>query len=185
MLYLKKLYLQVRVEKSLWPYQAIMRRGRRYCLNRLGFGLNVALTIMKAIVGLVLSLASDVSIGTSVYLDDILVDESIVSARAVRKPLARYGLECKCPEKDCSAPRSPVAKESDTGNRNAGDAQIALDMNEAHTRPNREAQSVLMGAPEAETTSAAAEAMAEVCGEEREPHEDGSNDLKCRSSVSA
>ncbi|CDW61080.1 hypothetical protein TTRE_0000950401 [Trichuris trichiura] len=99
MLDLKKAYLQVRVEKSLWPYQTVMFRGRRYCLTRLGFGLNVAPTIMKAIVGLVLSLASDVSKGTSAYLDDILVDESIVSAHAVRKHLARYGLECKSPEK--------------------------------------------------------------------------------------
>ncbi|CDW58679.1 hypothetical protein TTRE_0000700401 [Trichuris trichiura] len=41
-------------------------------------------------------------------------------------------------------------------------------MNEAHTRPNREAQSMLMGAPEAETSPVAAEAMAKVCGEERE-----------------
>ncbi|KFD64015.1 hypothetical protein M514_23725 [Trichuris suis] len=99
MLDLKKAYLQVRVKKSLWPYQTVMFRGRRYCRTRLGFGLNVAPTIMKAIVGLVRSLASDVSKGTSAYLDDILVDETIVSAHAVRKHLARYGLECKSPQK--------------------------------------------------------------------------------------
>ncbi|CDW59964.1 hypothetical protein TTRE_0000831101 [Trichuris trichiura] len=41
-------------------------------------------------------------------------------------------------------------------------------MNEVHTRPNTEAQSMVMGAPEAETSPAAAEAMAKVCGEEKE-----------------
>ncbi|KFD51334.1 hypothetical protein M514_07739 [Trichuris suis] len=78
---LKKAYLQVRLEKSPWPYQTVMFRGRRHCRTRLGFGLNVAPTITKATVGLVPSLASDVSKGTSAYLDDILVDETIVSAR--------------------------------------------------------------------------------------------------------
>uniref|UniRef100_A0A5S6QHX4 Integrase catalytic domain-containing protein n=1 Tax=Trichuris muris TaxID=70415 RepID=A0A5S6QHX4_TRIMR len=96
---LKKAYLQVRVEKSLWPYQTVMLRGRRYCLTRLGFGLNVAPTIMKAVVDRVLSLVPNISKGTSAYLDDILVDETVVSAHAVKRHLAQYGLECKSPEK--------------------------------------------------------------------------------------
>ncbi|KHJ40534.1 integrase core domain protein [Trichuris suis] len=66
----------------------------------------------------------------------------------------------RCQLQDCSAPRSPVATESDTRSRNAGDAQIAIDTNEARMRPNREAQNTLMGATEAETSPAAAEAMA-------------------------
>ncbi|KFD56056.1 hypothetical protein M514_03180 [Trichuris suis] len=31
---LKKAYLQVHVEKSLWPYQTVIIQGRRYCLTR-------------------------------------------------------------------------------------------------------------------------------------------------------
>ena len=31
---LAKAYLQVRVEESLWPYQTVMFKGKRYCLTR-------------------------------------------------------------------------------------------------------------------------------------------------------
>ena len=48
-------YLQVRVYKSLWAYQMVLIKGERYCLTWLGFGLNVALMIMKAIVSTVLA----------------------------------------------------------------------------------------------------------------------------------
>ncbi|KFD46672.1 hypothetical protein M513_12440 [Trichuris suis] len=53
---------------------------------------------MKAIVDKVLSFSSDVRTGTSAYLDDILIDESVVSAQAVSTHLAQYGLESKAPE---------------------------------------------------------------------------------------
>uniref|UniRef100_A0A5S6QJ31 Uncharacterized protein n=1 Tax=Trichuris muris TaxID=70415 RepID=A0A5S6QJ31_TRIMR len=95
---LRKAYLQIRVEESLWPYQTVMIHGRRYCLTRLGFGLNVAPSIMKAVVDKVLSLAPEVSRGSSAYLDDIFVDESVVNRRVVSKHLAEYGLESKTPE---------------------------------------------------------------------------------------
>ena len=45
---LAKAYLQIRIHDSLWPYQTVIFKGRRYCLFCLGFGLNVALVIMKA-----------------------------------------------------------------------------------------------------------------------------------------
>ncbi|KFD49052.1 hypothetical protein M513_10100 [Trichuris suis] len=96
---LRKAYLQVRVDESLWPYQTVILHGRRYCLTRLGFGLNVAPTIMKAIVGHVLSLAPDVRKGTSSYIDDIFVNQSVVNAETVKRHLARYGLVCKDPER--------------------------------------------------------------------------------------
>ncbi|KFD56609.1 hypothetical protein M513_02285, partial [Trichuris suis] len=95
---LRRAYLQIRVEESLWSYQTVMLHGRRYCLTRLGFGLNVAPSIMKAVVDKVLSLAPEVSKGSSAYLDDIFVDESVVSARVVSKHLAQYGLESKSAE---------------------------------------------------------------------------------------
>lgn len=37
---LAKAYLQIRVHPSLWPYQTVCFKGQRYCLTRLGFGLN-------------------------------------------------------------------------------------------------------------------------------------------------
>ena len=46
LLYLMKAYLLVDFEKSQWPYQTIMFKSLRYCLIRLGFGLNVAHLIM-------------------------------------------------------------------------------------------------------------------------------------------
>ncbi|KFD62540.1 hypothetical protein M514_09025 [Trichuris suis] len=74
---LHKAYLQVRVDESLWPYRTVILHGRRYCLTRLGFGLNVAPTIMKAVVGHVLSLAPHLKKGTSACIDDIFVNQSI------------------------------------------------------------------------------------------------------------
>ena len=35
-------YMQVHVAKSLWRFQTVIFRDKRYCLTRLGFGLNVA-----------------------------------------------------------------------------------------------------------------------------------------------
>ena len=39
---LRQAYLQVHIDKSLWPFQTAKIKGQRYCLTRLGFGLNVA-----------------------------------------------------------------------------------------------------------------------------------------------
>ncbi|KFD62555.1 hypothetical protein M514_09040 [Trichuris suis] len=47
------------MEETLWPYQTVKHRGRRYCLTHLGFGLNVDLAISKAIVDKVLLFSSD------------------------------------------------------------------------------------------------------------------------------
>ena len=52
---LAKAYLQVRVKEKLWPYQTVVFKGTRYCLTRLGFGLNVAPLVMKAILSKVLA----------------------------------------------------------------------------------------------------------------------------------
>ena len=47
---LRRAYFQVRVYKSLWPYQTVILEGKRYYLSHMGFGLNVALSFMRAIV---------------------------------------------------------------------------------------------------------------------------------------
>ena len=63
----------------------------------MGFGLSVAPKIMTAIVRKVLSLDPLVGQGTDSYIDDISVNESIVSAERVRDHLHRFGLQTKAP----------------------------------------------------------------------------------------
>jgi transposase InsO family protein len=96
---LRKAYLQLRVEPSLWRYQVVQFKGRRYCLTRLGFGLNVAPKIMTAIVSTVLSMDDDVRAGTDSYIDDIIVDNTRVSNNRVASLLSQFGLEAKPPER--------------------------------------------------------------------------------------
>ncbi|OUC46538.1 hypothetical protein D917_07648, partial [Trichinella nativa] len=102
---LKKAYLQIRIDKSLWPYQTVVFKGKRYCLTRLGFGLNVAPLVMKAVLNCVLSRDPDVRKGTSAYIDDILVNESVVAVDRVKRHLAHYGLTCKTHERAADGAR--------------------------------------------------------------------------------
>lgn len=102
---LKNAYLQIRVHQSLWPYQTVVFGGRRYCLTRLGLGLNVGPAVMKAVLSRVLSMDPEVERGTSSYVDDILVNEDVVSAASVRELLGRQGLVAKEPERACDGAR--------------------------------------------------------------------------------
>ena len=52
---LAKAYLQVWVEERLWLYQIVVFKGKGYCLTRLGFGLNAAPLVMKAVLSKVLA----------------------------------------------------------------------------------------------------------------------------------
>ncbi|XP_043225017.1 uncharacterized protein LOC122383025 [Amphibalanus amphitrite] len=94
---LRKAYLQLRLSEHLWPYQTVEIGGQRYCLTRVGFGLNVAPSVMKAVVQAVLSRDANVARAVVPYVDDLLVDESIISAERVVDHFTRYGLECKPP----------------------------------------------------------------------------------------
>jgi len=95
---LRKAYLQVCVDPSLWRYQVVEFRGQRYCLTRLGFGLNVAPKIMSAILQKVLSLDATVRSGTDSFIDDIVVNNDVVSNLRVTGLLEKFGLEAKPPE---------------------------------------------------------------------------------------
>ena len=94
---LRKAYLQVAVDKSLWTYQAVTWQGKTYLLTRLGFGLSIAPKVMTAIVNKVLAVDSRVHKGTSSYIDDIFVNEEAVSAQQVVQHLAKFGLAAKEP----------------------------------------------------------------------------------------
>ncbi len=43
-------YLQIHIDKSLWPFQMVKIKGQGYCLPCLGFGRNVAPQIMQSVV---------------------------------------------------------------------------------------------------------------------------------------
>ncbi|XP_047141522.1 uncharacterized protein LOC124816390 [Hydra vulgaris] len=95
----KKAYLQIRVDEALWKYKVLEYEGQRYCLTRLGFGLNVAPRIMTKILKKVLSLDKVVESGTDLFIDDINVNNNIVSSCRVQELLKKYGLDSKLPEK--------------------------------------------------------------------------------------
>ena len=94
---LKKAYLQIHVEESLWPYQTIEFQNKRYSLTRLGFGLNVAPRVMKTVLETVAEQDTNVKKAVSSYVDDVLVNEEVLSAEEVAEHLRACGLECKEP----------------------------------------------------------------------------------------
>ena len=92
---LKSAYMQIHVSEALWPYQTIVFRGRRYCLTRLGFGLNIAPAVMKAVLMKILAQDKLVQKAASPYVDDIYVNNDVATAEQVRNHLTHYGLVCK------------------------------------------------------------------------------------------
>lgn len=102
---LRKAYLQVRVDQQLWPFQTVMVRGRRHCLTRLGFGLNIAPSVMKAVVKTILAQDANIESAVVPYVDDLLVNEDIVSAEQVAAHFSRFGLECKPPNRAADGAR--------------------------------------------------------------------------------
>jgi transposase InsO family protein/ribonuclease HI len=95
---LKSAYLQIHIDKSLWPFQQVRYKGQTYCLTRLGFGLNCAPRIMTRILREVLAASERIRCATDHYIDDIIVMEDAVPAEEVVAHLKRYGLESKPPE---------------------------------------------------------------------------------------
>ena len=95
---LKAAYLQVRVSQDLWKYQLVRYKGKVYCLTRLGFGLSSAPRIMTKILKTVLGQDEVVKKGTSSFIDDIMVNTSVLTADRVISHLKEGGLEAKEPE---------------------------------------------------------------------------------------
>mgnify|MGYP003417316483 FL=1 len=92
---LKRAYLQIHVEESLWKFQTVSHNGVCYRLTRLGFGLKSAPKIMDGIVSYVLKLNSKVNENTSHYVDDIIVNLNGIAECEVVNHLKRYGLVTK------------------------------------------------------------------------------------------
>ena len=95
---LKSAYLQIKVAEKLWRYQLVNYKGKIFCLTRLGFGLNSAPRIMAKILKTVLAKREEVKRGTNSYIDDILVDVSVISVDKLINHLKEYGLVTKPPE---------------------------------------------------------------------------------------
>ena len=68
---LQNAYLQIHVDKALWPFQKVIFRGQRFCFTRLRFGLNVAPPIMKFVIDAIVSQGHTIKSATSPYVDDI------------------------------------------------------------------------------------------------------------------
>ena len=65
----------------------------------MGFGLNVAPSIMQTIVHAILTKDKSIQWATSAYIDDVYVDESIVPVARVKEHLCSFGLLSKEQEK--------------------------------------------------------------------------------------
>ena len=65
----------------------------------MGFGLNVAPSIMHTIVDAILTKDKRIQQAISAYIDDAYVDENIVPAAHVKKHLYSFGLLSKEPER--------------------------------------------------------------------------------------
>ena len=89
---LRKTYLQILVDKALWPYQTMILKVQSYCLTRLGFSLNVAPPIMQSIIDSVMSHDRSIKNASSTYTDNIYINESLVPAHCMREHLSDYGL---------------------------------------------------------------------------------------------
>lgn len=96
---LHKGYLQIHVHPSFWSHQTGVFHEKRYCLTMFGFCFNIAPIVLKKVLSRVLSWDEEIDHATSFYLDDILVDDSVVTTADVESHLSRHGLLCKPAER--------------------------------------------------------------------------------------
>ena len=90
---LRRAYLQIRVCEPLWPYQTVKIDEKRYCLTHLGFGLNVAPLIMKAIVSTALSQEEAEGHAASAYINNIYVNEDIMPGNPRQRTFSAVWVE--------------------------------------------------------------------------------------------
>ena len=83
--------------EELWQCQLVRYKGTVYCLTRLGFGLSSAPRIMSKILKTVLAKKDDICSATNSFIDDIMVNTSLVPASRVVH-LKENGYVAKEPE---------------------------------------------------------------------------------------
>ena len=94
---LRTAYLQIHIDKALWPFQTVIFRGQYFCLTWLGFGLNVAPLIMKSVIDAILSQDHAIKSSTSAYVDGILINENRVPVSHIQQHFLDYSLVSKDP----------------------------------------------------------------------------------------
>lgn len=94
---LRNAYLQLHVHPDLWKYQVVRYKGQTYCMTRLGFGLSIAPKVMTSVLKRILGMNETVAAATESYIDDIAVNNDIVSNETVLQQLRDFGLEAKDP----------------------------------------------------------------------------------------
>ena len=87
--------MQICVADECSKYQTVKFKGNFYKLIRLGFDLNCAPEIMKAVVSKVLLLDEKIFKATDHYYDGIIIDLNVVSAQVVKDHLLKFGLITK------------------------------------------------------------------------------------------
>ena len=102
LLNLRDAYMQISIADECSKYQIVTIEGNFYKLIRLGFGLNCAPEIMKAVVSKVLSLDEKTSKATDHYYDYIIIDLNVVSVQVDH--LLKFGLITK-PSENLNSPK--------------------------------------------------------------------------------
>lgn len=95
---LKSAYLQLHVSNKLLKYQLVQYKSQAYRLSRPGFGLNSVLKIMAIVLKYILGKVEMTERTTSSYMDDTLLDETVVPATNVVRHLKIFGLIVKLME---------------------------------------------------------------------------------------
>ena len=94
---LRNAYIQIHVDKALWPFQTVIFMDQRFCLTQLGFGLNVTPLIMKSVIDAIVPQDHTIKSTTSAYVDDILINENLVPVSSVQQNFLDYDLVSKDP----------------------------------------------------------------------------------------
>ena len=63
--------------------EPVVFRDEQYCLIRLGFGFNIVPMVVKAMISEILKEDDDIKQSASSYVDDILINEDVVSSDKV------------------------------------------------------------------------------------------------------
>ncbi|KAF0307460.1 hypothetical protein FJT64_021224 [Amphibalanus amphitrite] len=88
--------------RGLIPLMAVEQPNKD---KRMSYGLNVAPNIMRSVVRTILEQNEAVSRGVLPYVDDLLVNEDVISAEQVAEHFSRYGLVCKPPQRPADGAR--------------------------------------------------------------------------------
>ena len=85
-------YLQMHIDKVLWPFQSVIFKGKRFCFSQLGFGLNVTPLIIKSVINAITSQDQIIKSATSTYINNIFINKSLDSAVYVQQHFLDYSL---------------------------------------------------------------------------------------------